>query len=297
LLTGRVPFRGGSTEHYMLLHTQQTPPSLRALRPELPRDLETICNKCLEKEPGRRYADCQALADDLRRWLEDELVTARRPGPVERLERWVRRSPAAAGLTMAVAALLLVGASVATVLAIHAGNKAEDARNEAKRANKLAQDNEKAAKEQACLADKARQLAKKEHVPMVPAPTALPLTLCDQVIVEEGTKKVSLIGSFRKLYARSFPFVPLPFCVFATLTGSQAEGAITLTVREAESDEEVYSVTHRVAFPDRFAEGRVVFRLADCAFPKPGAYLFTLAVDDDWVAHRRLQIHQMEAES
>jgi hypothetical protein len=132
---------------------------------------------------------------------------------------------------------------------------------------------------------------------MVPPPVALALILCDQVIVEEGTKKVSLIGAFRNLQSRVFPFVPLPFCVLATLTGAQGEGEIALTVTELETDEEVASVTRRVTFPDRFAEGRVLFRLAECAFPAPGGYMFTLTVDGDWVAHRRLQIRQTEIDS
>jgi formylglycine-generating enzyme required for sulfatase activity/tRNA A-37 threonylcarbamoyl transferase component Bud32 len=109
LLTGRLPFRGGSTEHYMLLHLKEAPPSPRSLRPGVPRDLETICLKCLEKEPGQRYPDCQALADDLRRFLDGEPVTARRPGPGERLVKWARRSPAVAGLTAAVLLVTVLG--------------------------------------------------------------------------------------------------------------------------------------------------------------------------------------------
>src|SRR5262249_23200989 len=79
LLTGRAPFGGASVEHYLMLHTQVQPTSPRQHRPEVPRDLETICLKCLEKEPARRYADCQALADDLRRWLDGRPLHAHRP--------------------------------------------------------------------------------------------------------------------------------------------------------------------------------------------------------------------------
>jgi hypothetical protein len=132
---------------------------------------------------------------------------------------------------------------------------------------------------------------------MVPCPVALGLALCDQVIVEEGTRKASLIGTFNRLEGRAFPFVPLPFCVVTTLTGAQGEGDITLSLTQLETDEEVASLTRRVAFPDRFAEGRILFRLGDCSFPAPGAYLFTLTVDGDWVAHRRLRIGQSEVQS
>ncbi len=66
LLTGRPPFSGSSTDHYLLLHTQVAAPSPRKRRPDLPRDLETVCLKCLEKEPAKRYGSCSELAEDLR---------------------------------------------------------------------------------------------------------------------------------------------------------------------------------------------------------------------------------------
>ena len=59
----------------------------------MPRDLETICLKCLEKDPTRRYADCRALADDLRRWLEGEPIQVRRLSVAERLMRWAQKEP------------------------------------------------------------------------------------------------------------------------------------------------------------------------------------------------------------
>jgi formylglycine-generating enzyme required for sulfatase activity len=117
LLAGRPPFAGSSGEHYLLLHTQTAAPSPRKYRPGLPRDLETISLKCLEKEPGRRYADCQALADDLRRWLDGEPVTARPPGPAERLAKWARRNPALAAL-VGVCALAGVALAAVTVVAV-----------------------------------------------------------------------------------------------------------------------------------------------------------------------------------
>ncbi|HJT79064.1 MAG TPA: serine/threonine-protein kinase, partial [Gemmataceae bacterium] len=100
LFAGQTPF-SGTPELLAFLHEKQEPPSPRKFDRRLPRDLETICLKCLQKEPGRRYADCQALADDLRRWLDGETVTARRPGPGERLLRWGRRNPLVAALSLA----------------------------------------------------------------------------------------------------------------------------------------------------------------------------------------------------
>jgi hypothetical protein len=132
---------------------------------------------------------------------------------------------------------------------------------------------------------------------MVPSPLALALTLCDQVIVEEGTRKVSVIGSFRELHSRSCPFTPAPFSVLAVLTGTQGEEDLTLTVTALETDEEIYSFRRRIRLPDRFAEGRAAIRLVDCTFPAPGLYSFTLLVDGDWIAQRRLQVRQLETES
>lgn len=106
LLTGQTPF-DGPPELVVFLHSTQPPPAPRQVKKSVPRDLETIALKCLEKSPAKRYADCQALADDLRRWLEGEPITARRLGLVERVGRWVKREPKLAAAVGLVAALLV----------------------------------------------------------------------------------------------------------------------------------------------------------------------------------------------
>src|SRR6516225_11905360 len=98
MLTGRPPFRGetaSETERQVLNH-EPVSPSL--LNPKVPRDLETICLKCLSKEPVRRYATAAALADDLERFQRGEAISARRPGSFERVGKWIGRRPTGAAL-------------------------------------------------------------------------------------------------------------------------------------------------------------------------------------------------------
>ena len=92
-LTGRRPFQGATPIDTLLLTLQNEPDRPRLLNSQLPRNLETVCLKCLEKEPRRRYASAAALADDLERWLRGEPVQARPVGPLGRRWRWCRRKP------------------------------------------------------------------------------------------------------------------------------------------------------------------------------------------------------------
>jgi serine/threonine protein kinase len=91
LLTGQPPFAGGTTYETikLLLDTEPRPP--RLLNPKIDRDLSTICLKCLEKDPKRRYSSAIALAEDLERWLKHVPIQARRIGPLVRSRKWVRR--------------------------------------------------------------------------------------------------------------------------------------------------------------------------------------------------------------
>jgi serine/threonine-protein kinase len=110
LLTGRPPFRAATVEETVRQVIAQEPAPPSRLNNQVPRDLETICLKCLHKEPARRYASAQALANDLGRFREGRPIQARRTGPAARSWRWCRRNPASAALVAT--ALALVGLAV-----------------------------------------------------------------------------------------------------------------------------------------------------------------------------------------
>jgi WD40 repeat protein/tRNA A-37 threonylcarbamoyl transferase component Bud32 len=116
LVTGRPPFLADTPLETVLQLLEREPPRPRTLNPAVDRDLETICLKCLEKDPGRRYESAAALADDLERWLAGEPIRARPSRAWERAVKWARRRPAAAALLAVSAAalvgLLLLGASL-----------------------------------------------------------------------------------------------------------------------------------------------------------------------------------------
>jgi serine/threonine-protein kinase len=115
-LTGRPPFRAGTAAATLQQVVTDEPVAPRRLNPSAPRDLETVCMKCLHKEPCQRYASAAELADDLRRFERGEPIAARRVGVVGSLWRWARRRPAAAALLAAVALVAAAGAVGAGLL-------------------------------------------------------------------------------------------------------------------------------------------------------------------------------------
>src|SRR5205809_438811 len=105
LLTGQPPFAGGTTYETIKLLLDTEPRQPRALNGKIDRDLSTICLKCLEKDPKRRYSSAVAFAEDLERWLKHEPILARHTGIITRGKKWVRRNPTSALLATSLIAL------------------------------------------------------------------------------------------------------------------------------------------------------------------------------------------------
>jgi serine/threonine-protein kinase len=131
LLTGRPPFRAATADENVQHVISQEPAQPSRLNNQVPRDLETICLKCLHKEPSRRYLSAETLADDLRRFLDGRPIIARPIGAIERAVKWAQRRPTAAAL--AATALALVGLAIAggfSLASQRAERRAETARHE-----------------------------------------------------------------------------------------------------------------------------------------------------------------------
>ena len=114
LLTGRPPAPGNSTLETLRAVIEQEPPRPSQIQPAIDRDLETICLKCLEKVPARRYASAAALADDLECWLEHRPIQARPVSAADRLSKWVRRHRARAAILL----VAVIGLLTTTVVSL-----------------------------------------------------------------------------------------------------------------------------------------------------------------------------------
>jgi eukaryotic-like serine/threonine-protein kinase len=139
-LAGRPPFQAATALETLQQVLDQEPVALRQLNAAVPRDLETIVLKCLEKSVPRRYASAQALAEDLGRYLEGRPILARPVGQWEHAWRWCRREPMVAGLSAALIFALLAGTTASTYFAVNERRRAIESDANAAQADKNARE-------------------------------------------------------------------------------------------------------------------------------------------------------------
>jgi formylglycine-generating enzyme required for sulfatase activity len=194
-LTGRPPFAGPQHEVlWSVLHDEPVPPSRQGA--QVPADLETICLKCLRKEPARRYASAEELANDLRRYQAGEPIRARPVGAAERTWKWARRRPSLAAL-LGVVLLALVGLTVLSVVALDREQKAAQEADKARQARAfLVSIFEKAERDENGANVTVRQLLEE-------AETRIPVELVDQPELRGDV--AAIIGNVKRGIARRVP--------------------------------------------------------------------------------------------
>jgi eukaryotic-like serine/threonine-protein kinase len=226
LLTGRPPFRGETPLDTVLQVMSDDPVPPRRLQPKAPRDLETICLKCLQKSPAKRYFSAGDLAEDLRRFQNGEPITARPVGSWERLIKWAKRRPAAATLLFATIVAVAAMLGVSVYYNIQLGLAAEREQNEARNAResaevkaralkdaedqkKIAQDQMKIAKDQRkktenslkeaqqarAEAERARKVAQKGEEDARRAAYALALSRASNLVERDPWRAARLLDS------------------------------------------------------------------------------------------------------
>ncbi len=128
-------------------------------------------------------------------------------------------------------------------------------------------------------------------------PVAISLSLCEQIIIEENTRNVTLVNCFTHRRVASFPSDLVPFVAFALLTDGVGEMLLELVVERLDTLEEI----HRIALPAEFSNPlqtvRCTVRVRDCAFPVAGQYQVSLLADSEVLAQRKLVLFSEEADS
>lgn len=127
---------------------------------------------------------------------------------------------------------------------------------------------------------------------MVSQPIALGMMICDHVIVEQGTAKISFVGGFNKLKSGKFPARLPPFELAATLAGSFGDVGLEVRLSRLETGASFVIHRRRQHFPDKLAEVLFRERFRDISLPVPGYYQFTLLAEGEWVAQRRLLLEE-----
>jgi hypothetical protein len=118
---------------------------------------------------------------------------------------------------------------------------------------------------------------------MNPQPIAVGLVLAQDVIVEEGTRSITLVKTFNRLEIEEFPSPPQQFAVYTMLTNGRGEPMVGMSISRLDSLEEIYRRAARVTFADPLRQVRLWFRVKSCSFPEPGAYQVTLEADGELI--------------
>jgi WD40 repeat protein len=191
LLTGQPPHRAANALETLMQVLHREPPAPRSLNRALPRDLETICLKCLHKEPAKRYESAAALADDLERWVRGEPILARRVRWPGRLGRWCRRNPVLAAVTAV--AVVGVFAAIGFMRALYIQYENDSFRiwmrwAETSRRDGRFEDARKALREARASSGPAGPDWRGEAIQYAATPGLLPRR---QVLIDEGTSYAS----------------------------------------------------------------------------------------------------------
>jgi WD40 repeat protein/serine/threonine protein kinase len=235
MLTGRPPFDAGSVEMTLAVAVRQEPIPPRRLRLDVPRDLETICLKCLEKQPARRYVSAGDLADDLTRFLSGVPVHARPPSTLNRCWKLARRNKTAVASAAAVVSAITLGMFATSVMAVRE-----------LRARQLADRSAKAATKSADLAEAARSAAVREAYQ---ARLAAALAAMGNRDIREAARQLELAPK------------PLRGWEWRHLQGRLDQSLAVVQVATVGAHATVCPRGNRIAM----ADGRAEFRLLDAA--------------------------------
>lgn len=126
-------------------------------------------------------------------------------------------------------------------------------------------------------------------------PQARSLLLCDYLVVEEGTRNVSLINCFTRKAFEQFPTPPITICAYSPLSGGFGEFHIRLRIAHLRSLQWEYENSQKMMFLDRLSEVRYSRRLQGIRFPEPGSYSFSLLIEEEMIADTRIEILKREA--